>query len=101
MFVVLPLVLRKRKKEGPKKGEELCQHLQGIGVKAYTVEAREQEKIGQKRSRSEKSMGVIELKDRNINFINIISIASQYGTRYFIVNAVSYLNKRIEQLKCL
>jgi len=24
------------------------------------------------------------LKDRNIDFINIISIASQYGTRYFI-----------------
>jgi len=56
-----------------------------MGVKASTLEkGSNQEKIGQKRSRSERSTGVIELKDRNIDFINIISIASQYGTRYFI-----------------
>ena len=81
----LPLALRKRKKSGPQKKEELCQHLQEMGVKAYTVEAGgEQEKIGLKRSRSEKSVGVIELKDRNVDFINIIGVASQYGTNYFI-----------------
>jgi hypothetical protein len=81
----LPLALRKRKKSGPQKGEELCQHLQGIGVKAYTVEdGDKQEKIGQKRSWGEKSVGIIELKDGNIDLINIIGVASQYGTNYFI-----------------
>lgn len=81
----LPLALRKRKKSGPQKGEELCQHLQGIGVKAYTVEVGDkQEKIGEKRSWGEKSVRIIELKDGNIDLINIIGVASQYGTNYFI-----------------
>ena len=85
MFVGLPLVLRKRKKEGPKKGEELCQHLREMGVKAYILQTgSDQEKIGQKRSSSEKSMGIIELKNRNIDFINVIGVASQYGTNYFV-----------------
>ena len=81
----LPLALRRRKKTGPQKGEELCQHLKEMGVKAYIVEAGgEQEKIGLKRSSGEKSMGVVELKGRNIDFINIIGVSSQYGTNYFI-----------------
>jgi len=85
MFVGLPLVLRKRKKEGPKKGEELCQHLREMGVKAYILQTgSDQEKIGLKRSSSEKSMGIIELKNRNIDFTNVIGVASQYGTNYFI-----------------
>lgn len=81
----LPLALRKRKKAGPQMGKELCQHLQGIGVKAYPVEAEDnQEKIGQRRSWGEKSVGIIGLKDGNIDLINIIGVASQYGTHYFI-----------------
>jgi len=83
--VALPLALRKRKRTGVQKEEELCQHLQEMGVKAYTVEAGgKQEKIGLKRSSSEKSMGVIELRDRNVDFINVIGVATQYGTNYFI-----------------
>ncbi len=87
------LTLRKRKKSSPQKGEELCQHLQEIGVKAYVGEGLvpsqsggEQEKIGLKRSSSKKSMGIIELKDKNIDSINVIGVASQYGTgtNYFI-----------------
>ena len=85
MFVGLPFVLRKRRKVGSQKREEFCQHLQEMGVKAYTVEAGgEQEKIGLKRFSSKKSVGIIELKDRNVDSINIIGVASQYGTRYFI-----------------
>jgi hypothetical protein len=84
MFVGLPFVLRKRRKVGPQKGEKVSQHLQGMGVKAYLMEAGEQEKIGLKRSSSEKSMGIIELKDRNKDSINVIGVATQYGTNYFI-----------------
>jgi len=85
VVIGLPLALRKRKKVGPQKREELCQHLQKIGVKAYLVQTGDaREKIGQTRSSGEKSMGIIELKDRNIDFINITGVASQYGTHYFI-----------------
>lgn len=85
VVIGLPLALRKRKKVGPQKREELCQHLQKIGVRAYLAQiADNHEKIGQRRSSGEKSMGIIELKNRNIAFINVIGVASQYGTHYFI-----------------
>jgi hypothetical protein len=85
VMIGLPLALRKRKKVGPQKKEELCQHLQKIGVRAYLAQiADNREKIGQRRSSGEKSMGIIELKDRNIDFINVIGVTSQYGTHYFI-----------------
>ncbi|MFB0556517.1 MAG: hypothetical protein ACETVW_01490 [Dehalococcoidia bacterium] len=85
VMIGLPLALRKRKKVGPQKREEFCQHLQKIGAKAYLVQTGDdREKIGQTRSSGEKSMGIIELKDRNIDFINVTGVASQYGTHYFI-----------------
>jgi len=85
VVIGLPLALRKRKKVGPQRREELCQHLQKIGVRAYIAQIRDdREKIGQRRSSGEKSMGIIELKNRNIAFINVIGVASQYGTHYFI-----------------
>jgi len=81
----LPLALRSRKKGGPKKVEELCQHLQGIGVKASKQEeVAIQEKAGEKRSRREKPIGVIRLADKNIDSINVIGVASQYGVHYFL-----------------
>jgi len=81
--VGLPLALHSRQKGGQKKAEELCQHLAGMGIKAYPGKA----EIGEgkvKRSRSEKSLGVIEVKQRNIDWINIIGVASQYGANYFV-----------------
>jgi len=81
----LPLAFRSRKKGGPKKVEELCQHLQGIGVKASKQEeVAIQEKAGEKRSRREKPIGVIKLADKNIDSINVIGVASQYGVHYFL-----------------
>jgi len=81
----LPLAFRSRKKGGPKKVEELCQHLLGIGVKASKQEeVAIQEKAGEKRSRREKPIGVIKLADKNIDSINVIGVASQYGVHYFL-----------------
>lgn len=95
----LPLALRGRKKAGPKKKEELCQHLQKMEVKAYMMQTGDnREKIGQKRSWGEKSMGIIELRDRNMDFINIIGVSSQYGTNYFIdylVKNTNIMEKRV------
>jgi len=83
--VGLPLALRSRKKGGQKKVEELCQHLQRIGVEASALEeGTSQEKPAQKRSWGEKSVGIIKLTDKNIDSISVIGVASQYGANYFL-----------------
>jgi hypothetical protein len=65
--------------------EELYHHLQGIGVEVAVLEkGNSQEKVGWKRSRGEKPVGVIEMRGKNIDSINIIGIASQYGVNYFL-----------------
>jgi len=81
----LPLALKKRKKAGPQKREELYQHLQQIGVETSLVgRGSEKEKIGLGRASGQKSEGIIELADKNIDSINVISVASQYGVQYFL-----------------
>ena len=81
----LPLALRKRKKEGPLKREEFYQCLKSLGIEASLVEKGDgREKIGLGHASSQKSEGLIELEDRNIDSINLVSISTQYGTSYFI-----------------
>jgi hypothetical protein len=83
--VGLPLALRKRKKAGPKKREEFCHHLQEMGVEWSLIEkGSDIEKIGVSRSSGRRSEGIIQLKGGNIDFVNVISVASQYGTNYFL-----------------
>lgn len=86
MFAVgLPLALRKRKKAGPQKMEQFLQHLPDIGVKASLVEkGADQKKIGMSRGSGQRSEGIIEIKDRNMGYISVISVASQYGVNYFL-----------------
>jgi len=69
--------------------EELCLHLQGIGVKA-SVEGTVEEKQGQKRSWGQRLAGTIKLVDRNVDSIDIVGASSQYGTNYHL----DYLVKR-------
>jgi hypothetical protein len=84
-LIALPLALRKRKKAAPFKREEFCRHLQGMGIEATLRERGcDGEKIGLSRSSGQRSEGIIELKDTNIDLVNVISIASQYGVRYFL-----------------
>jgi len=79
----LPLALRSRGKGGQKKVQELWQHLQGIGVKASMFEkGTGQEKLGQKRSWGQKSVGIIKLTDKNVDSISVVGVASQYGVNY-------------------
>jgi len=81
----LPLALRSRGKGGQKKVQELWQHLQGIGVEASMFEkGTGQEKLGQKRSWGQKSVGIIKLTDRNIDSISVVGVASQYGVNYYL-----------------
>ena len=84
--IILPLIARKRKKgEATNKIEELYRHLRALGVEVSPVEkGDEREKIGLARASGQKSEGLIDLEDRNIDSINVVSISTQYGTRYFI-----------------
>jgi len=85
VVIALPLAFRRRKKASTQKREELYQHLKEIGVKASLVEkGNEREKIGLSRASGQRSEGIIALQDKNIDSINIISAASQYGTNYFL-----------------
>lgn len=85
LAVGLPLALRKRKKAGPEKLEEFFQHLSTIGVKAVPVEkGAGVEKVGTSRGSGQRSEGVIEIKERNMDYISVASVASQYGVNYFL-----------------
>ena len=84
--IVLPLIARRRKKEeATNKIEELYRHLRALGVEVSPVEEDdERKKIGLARASGQKSEGMIDLENRNIDSINVVGISSQYGTRYFI-----------------
>jgi hypothetical protein len=84
--IILPLIARRRKKEeATNKIEQLYRHLRALGMEVSPVEkGDERERIGLARASGQKSEGLIDLEDRNIDSINIVSISSQYGTRYFI-----------------
>lgn len=85
LAVGLPVALWSMRKGGQTKVDELCQHLQGIGVKASAVEKEAgQDKMKQKRSWGQKLVGTIKLTDYNIDSINVIGVASQYGVNYYL-----------------
>ncbi len=81
----LPLALRKRKRAGPQKMGEFLGHLQGMGVEASPVSSdTDQKKLGVRRSSGQKSEGLIEIRERNIDYIGVISVASQYGVNFYL-----------------
>jgi Tfp pilus assembly protein FimT len=84
--IVLPLIARRKKKEeATNKVEELYRRLRALGVEVSPIEkGDEREKMGLARGSGQKSEGLIDLEDRNIDSINVVGISSQYGTRYFI-----------------
>jgi ABC-type Na+ efflux pump permease subunit len=100
MIILWALVfLGKKKGEGTKKVEEIYRHLREVGVEASLAEKGDgREKIGLSRASGQKSEGLIELEDRNIDSINVVSVSTQYGTRYFIdylVKASNIIEKRV------
>ena len=98
LTIGLPLALRKRKKGGPQNVEQLLHHLQEIGVKASLAEKGvDEEKVGLSRSFMRSSVGVIKIAGRNVDYINVIGVARQYGVNYFLdylVRSPSRLGKR-------
>ncbi|MDD4876298.1 MAG: hypothetical protein PHQ86_04105 [Dehalococcoidales bacterium] len=83
VFVIgLPLVLRKRNKMGPQKLEQFLHHLGEMGIKAVLAEKDTKEKrIGVGHNWSQRSEGIFKIEGKNIKFINISSVSSQYGNQ--------------------
>jgi hypothetical protein len=85
MAILIPLALRKRRKEAPRKPEEFLNHLLQLGVRAFLLEkGAAEEKVGMGRASGQRSEGVIRLEEKNVAFINVVSLASQYGVQYFL-----------------
>jgi len=92
----LPLALRKRKKGATQNVEQLLHHLQEIGVKASLAEKGvDEEKVGASRSFMRRSEDVIKIEGRDIDYINVSSVSSQYGVNYFL----DYLVRSPSQLR--
>ena len=90
LTIGLPLALRKRKKGGSQNVEQLLHHLLGIGIKASPAgKGIPEEKMGMSHSFMRSSVGLIRIASRNIDYINVIGVASQYGVNYFLDYLVS------------
>jgi hypothetical protein len=85
-LIILPLVIRKFKKTVDPKIDDLYQHLQGIGIKVFIAEKGSDEgKIGLGgRFSTQKSEGLIELKNSNASLINLVADSNQYGINYYL-----------------
>jgi len=94
----IPLALRQRKKGGAEKLEQLLDHLKRIGVEATPVtRGAGEEKVGVSRGSGQRSEGVVEIKNRNIDYINVVSTTSQYGVNYsldYLVRCPFYVGHR-------
>ena len=86
LFLILPIVINKLKKNTPPKIDELYQHLQGIGIKASIAEiGNDKCKIGLGgRFSAQKSEGLIELRNRNVDSLNMVVAPNQYSKVYYI-----------------
>jgi hypothetical protein len=84
--IALPLIFRRRRKgAGAANIEELYQHLRGLGVEASLAkEGDDRAGIGLGRASGQGSEGLIVLEDRSVDSINVVSVSTQYGKRYFI-----------------
>ena len=83
--VLLPLLFRRSRKQQAGRSAELLGHLRSLGVDVSPAQAGDaRERIGLGYASGQKSEGLIDVADRTIDSANVISITSQYGTRYFI-----------------
>jgi len=87
-LLALPLLIKKLKKNTTSKVDEFYQHLQGIGIKAYITNLEKDDDTGKVglggRFTSQKSEGLIELRNLNSGFINIVADSTQYGVNYYL-----------------
>ena len=81
----LPLAMRARKRTAPQKVTELFEHLQNNGLKASQMAGdTDPKEMGFPRVTGQRSEGIIEIRERNIDYVNIISVTGQYGVNYYL-----------------
>ncbi len=85
LAIGLPLALRKRRKGSAQNIEQFLYHLSGIGVKSFLLDKEAEEaKLGRRRVSKQKPEGVIKIEGRNIDYINVISVTTQYGVNFYL-----------------
>jgi len=85
-LIIMPLLIKKFKKNTAPKIDNLHQHLQSIGIKVSVTEKEgDTGKVGLGgRFSTQKSEGLIELKNSNSSFVNIVADSTQYGINYYL-----------------
>lgn len=98
---LLPFIFSKRKKESAKKIKNYSQDLGKIGIDFEEIEKDDEEiHFVRKLSWGQKAEGIFKLKKRNIDYIFLISVTSQYGVNYFLEYVIkNTFNLRDESIK--
>jgi hypothetical protein len=82
---LIPFIFSKRKKESTKRIKNYSHDLRETGIDFERID-RDDERIHfiKKLSWGQKAEGIFKLKKRNIDYIFLISVNSQYGVNYFL-----------------
>ena len=81
----LPIAMAARRRGRAARTKSLHEHLNSIGVKASPLDERAAaEKVKQKLSWGEKCDGICEIQGRNIDYVSVTGVSSQYGTNYYL-----------------
>jgi hypothetical protein len=80
---LLPFIFSKRSKESQKKINSYSQVLHGVGIEFEKIEKGDERiEFIKKLSWGQKAEGIFKIKNKNIDFIFLISETSQYGVNY-------------------
>jgi len=82
---LLPFIFSKRKKDHEKKIKNYSQNLRDVGIDFETI-GKDDPRVHfiKKLSWGHKAEGIFALKGKNIDYIFLISVTSQYGVNYFL-----------------
>ena len=81
----VPFAAWSLRKTGRSKAEEFAQHLKEIGVKASLLaEGADEGSKPRKRFWGQRAVGRIKVEEGNIDSIDVIGVASQYGVNYYL-----------------
>lgn len=83
-LIGLPIALWNLRKSGSRKVQELYEHLLAIGIKAYMIPEFAQNNRPKKFNFFQRVAGTIGLQKCQIEFIDVIGTAQQYGVNYSI-----------------
>ena len=81
----IPIAIRRRKQESPLKLEQFLSHIQALKIEASLLEKGSAPELpGTGQNWGQKSEGLLAVRNRNYEYINIVSVSSQYGVMYYL-----------------